>query len=29
MEYTGYLDFWFTDRPMVERVEAFVALVHL
>jgi hydroxypyruvate isomerase len=26
MEYTGYLDFWFTDRPMVQRVEAFVAL---
>ncbi len=26
MEYTGYLDFWFTDRPMVERVEAFVEL---
>jgi hydroxypyruvate isomerase len=26
MEYTGYLDFWFTDRPIVERVEAFVAL---
>lgn len=26
MEYTGYLDFWFTDRPMVERVEAFVNL---
>jgi hydroxypyruvate isomerase len=26
MEYTGYLDFWFTDRPMVERIEAFVAL---
>lgn len=26
MEYTGYLDFWFTDRPLVARVEAFVAL---
>jgi hydroxypyruvate isomerase len=26
MEYTGYLDFWFTDRPMVERIEPFVAL---
>ena len=26
MEYTGYLDFWFTDRPIVERVEAFMAL---
>ena len=26
MEYTGYLDFWFTDRPIVERVEAFVEL---
>jgi hydroxypyruvate isomerase len=26
MEYTGYLDFWFTDRPIVERVEPFVAL---
>ncbi len=26
MEYTGYLDFWFTDRPMVERVEPMVAL---
>jgi hydroxypyruvate isomerase len=26
MEYTGYLDFWFTDRPIVERVEAFVGL---
>jgi hydroxypyruvate isomerase len=26
MEYTGYLDFWFTDRPIVERVEAFVTL---
>ena len=24
MEYTGYLDFWFTDRPMVERVEPMV-----
>jgi hydroxypyruvate isomerase len=26
MEYTGYLDFWFTDRPVVERVEPMVAL---
>ena len=26
MEYTGYLDFWFTDRPMVERVEPMVKL---
>ena len=26
MFYTGYLDFWFTDRPLVERVEPFVAL---
>lgn len=26
MEYTGYLDFWFTDRPIVERVEACVEL---
>lgn len=26
MEYTGYLDFWFTDRPLVERVAPFVAL---
>jgi hydroxypyruvate isomerase len=26
MHYTGYLDFWFTDRPLVERVERFVAL---
>lgn len=26
MEYTGYLDFWFTDRPILERVEAFMAL---
>lgn len=24
MEFTGYLDFWFTDRPLVERVHAFV-----
>ncbi len=23
MEYTGYLDFWFTDRPLAERVAAF------
>jgi hydroxypyruvate isomerase len=26
MEYTGYLDFWFTDRPMVERVAPMVSL---
>lgn len=26
MEYTGYLDFWFSDRPIAERVEAFVEL---
>ena len=26
MFYTGYLDFWFTDRPLVERIEPFVAL---
>ena len=26
MEYTGYLDFWFTDRPIVERVAPFVDL---
>ena len=26
MEYTGYLDFWFNDRPMVERVEPMVKL---
>jgi hydroxypyruvate isomerase len=26
MEYTGYLDFWFTDRPIVERIEPFVKL---
>ena len=26
MFYTGYLDFWFTDRPLVERVTPFVAL---
>lgn len=26
MEYTGYLDFWFTDRPIVERVEPMAAL---
>ena len=26
MFYTGYLDFWFTDRPLVERVAPFVAL---
>jgi hydroxypyruvate isomerase len=26
VEYTGYLDFWFTDRPMAERVEPMVKL---
>jgi len=26
MEYTGYLDFWFRDRPMAERVEPMVNL---
>ncbi len=26
MEYTGYLDFWFTDLPMIERVEPMVKL---
>jgi hydroxypyruvate isomerase len=26
MEYTGYLDFWFTDRPIVERVAPLVEL---
>ena len=26
MEYTGYLDFWFTDRPMPERVAPMVNL---
>jgi hydroxypyruvate isomerase len=26
MELTGYLDFWFTDLPIVERVERFAAL---
>lgn len=26
MEFTGYLDFWFTDRPLVERVEQFARL---
>ena len=26
MEFTGYLDFWFTDRPIVERVNAFVEI---
>lgn len=26
MEFTGYLDFWFTDRPLIERVEPFAAL---
>jgi len=24
--YTGYLDFWFTDKPLVERVGAFVGV---
>lgn len=26
MEFTGYLDFWFRDLPIVERVEKFAAL---
>ena len=26
MDYTGYLDFWFTDRPIVSRVAAFAEL---
>ncbi len=26
MEFTGYLDFWFTDRPLLERVKPFVDL---
>jgi len=26
MEFTGYLDFWFTDRPLLQRVEAFTKL---
>jgi len=26
MFYTGYLDFWFTDRPLVERIAGFAAL---
>jgi hydroxypyruvate isomerase len=26
MEYTGYLDLWFTDRPIVERIEPMVKL---
>jgi hydroxypyruvate isomerase len=26
MEFTGYLDFWFKDTPIVERVEKFAAL---
>ncbi len=26
MHYTGYLDFWFRDRPLVERVAAFADL---
>ncbi len=26
MEFSGYLDFWFRDRPLLERVSAFVEL---
>jgi len=26
MHYVGYLDFWFTDRPLVERIAAFAEL---
>jgi len=26
MHYTGYLDFWFTGRPLIERVSAFAEL---
>ena len=26
MEFTGYMDFWFKNRPLVERVAAFTAL---
>ena len=26
MDYTGYLDFWFTDKPVVERIKPFVDL---
>jgi hydroxypyruvate isomerase len=26
MEFTGYLDFWFTDRPLIERVAPFAQL---
>jgi hypothetical protein len=26
MELTGYIDFWFTDLPIVERVERFAVL---
>jgi hypothetical protein len=26
MIYTGYLDFWFTDLPLIERVEKFFEL---
>lgn len=26
MHYTGYLDFWFTDRPIIERIVPFVEL---
>lgn len=26
MEFTGYLDFWFTDRPLIERISAFTEL---
>jgi hydroxypyruvate isomerase len=26
MEFTGYLDFWFTDRPLIERIEPFARM---
>ncbi len=26
MEFTGFLNFWFTDRPLIERIEAFSRL---
>ena len=26
MDYTGYLDFWYTDRPLIERIAPFAAL---
>jgi len=26
MHYTGYLDFWFTNKPIIERIQPFVAL---